>query len=245
MENILQYIIRSARPVYCISPHLDDAVFSAGALIREITKHVPVTIVTVFTECGSVSTLSARRFVRLAGFSSADEFFAARRSEDESAVQSLGASLVHLGYMDAQWRLRDSGFQVGIPELRALYPTYRWHVIKGRISSYDTGLVSTIQSRLGALVPPEAFVLYPAGIGNHVDHMIVHKICSAMPNEKFQWADMPYINRVSASVHEYQKLVCDPVEKQRIAAFYATQFQQVFGQQTHAPTIFSQEYIKA
>lgn len=72
------------RPVLYVSPHPDDAVFSAGGSIaRDVAAGRRVLVMTVFSDTGSGT---------------------GRDVEDREAVTSLGAELVALGFSDAPLR---------------------------------------------------------------------------------------------------------------------------------------------
>ncbi|HEX2571031.1 MAG TPA: PIG-L family deacetylase [Polyangia bacterium] len=72
------------RPVLYVSPHPDDAVFSAGGSIaRDVAAGRRVRVVTVFSDTGPGT---------------------GREIEDRDAVSSLGAELVVLGFSDAPLR---------------------------------------------------------------------------------------------------------------------------------------------
>ena len=70
--------------VYFISPHLDDAILSAGGLIYDLKDKEKVKIVTVFTK--------------------GDELFLKRKVEDENVCRYLKINYSHLGFKDALWR---------------------------------------------------------------------------------------------------------------------------------------------
>src|SRR4051812_22907832 len=85
-----------------VSPHLDDAVLSAGALIAELAQHQPVLVVTVFTEASvGPHGRAARSFLAACPIADAAELFAERRREDVDALRRLRARALHLGRTDA------------------------------------------------------------------------------------------------------------------------------------------------
>jgi LmbE family N-acetylglucosaminyl deacetylase len=86
--------------VAILSPHLDDAVYSLGAAIRESARAgAHVTVITVFSGDPS-STRPASRWDRRFGFRLAGEAARARRDEDRRACALLGASVVWLPFDD-------------------------------------------------------------------------------------------------------------------------------------------------
>jgi LmbE family N-acetylglucosaminyl deacetylase len=85
-------------PLVIVSPHLDDAVLSAG---QAIAGWPGATILTVASHAPRepMSTDYDQR----SGFSSAREACYRRRMEDRAACAVLGASAVHLGMVDGQY----------------------------------------------------------------------------------------------------------------------------------------------
>src|SRR5258707_15485384 len=90
-----------------ISPHLDDAVLSAGGLIHEQTQAGDSVEIWTFM-CGvpSETELSpfARRLHEMRGMSSAEEVVRGRRAEDVKAAAAVGANPVRFVYLDCIYR---------------------------------------------------------------------------------------------------------------------------------------------
>jgi LmbE family N-acetylglucosaminyl deacetylase len=82
-----------------ISPHLDDAVFSCGALLAERECRV-------FTICAGIpaETVAPGIFDAAAGLASAADAIRARRAEDDCAAEVLGMEVVHLDALEDQYR---------------------------------------------------------------------------------------------------------------------------------------------
>ncbi len=201
MERLLK-LITAKTPCYFISPHLDDAVLSAGSLIYRLRKkHVPVTIINVFTKVDShTPTLSARQFLRQCGYRDPQKLFRDRISEDETTLRAIGCRVINLDFIDSSWRKKEKLNPVSqwlgplIPELIHIYPTYRWHVIRGKISENDYSLMDKIGRRLRQIISPgKNYVFSPLGNGNHVDHVIVHKVSSLIFPKTIFWSDFPYL----------------------------------------------------
>jgi hypothetical protein len=66
MEKIIAHIIKNKIPCYFLSPHLDDAVLSAGGLISSLSGNTSVTVVNIFTTAGEKNTLSAKKSIQKA-----------------------------------------------------------------------------------------------------------------------------------------------------------------------------------
>ena len=91
------------RHVVVLSPHLDDAVFSVGALTRSLTRRgVLVTGVTVLAGDPD-SAAPAGRWDARSGFSTQGEAARRRRDEDRRAWRRLGARAVWLPHADEQY----------------------------------------------------------------------------------------------------------------------------------------------
>ena len=218
--DLLTKIINEKIPCYFISPHLDDAIFSAGGLINYLSDKTKVTIITVFTKAGPKPyTRFCKKFMKDCGFSDADIFFRERRSEDIEVCKSLGINFTHLGFADVAWRKKEnpSFFEktLGtiIPEFLHLYPLGR-NFMSGKVVKDDGDLIKTIKNKLSSVIlnlvqdlnskkqmPKQVrhdnFIVFcPLAIGNHVDHIIVRNICAEIfPLEKLIfWTDFPYIN---------------------------------------------------
>ena len=82
-----------------ISPHLDDAVLSASGLIAENRGAVVATVFAGMPRDRERSTL----WDRACGFDTAEEALTMRRREDAEALRILGATPLHLGFVDEQY----------------------------------------------------------------------------------------------------------------------------------------------
>jgi len=123
-----------------LSPHLDDAVLSCGALLRELAPRCEITVLTLFTEAtDGPHGRAARSFLRQCAHPDAATLFRARRDEDRAVVESLGARPEHLGLTDALFRRRELPTALApvarlVPELAHRYPTFRFDIARGRVS---------------------------------------------------------------------------------------------------------------
>jgi LmbE family N-acetylglucosaminyl deacetylase len=228
--------IKPKTPAFFISPHLDDAIFSAGGLISFLSPKTTVKVINVFTLASPQSpTLSARTFLRQCGFSDATGLYRQRRNEDEIALSHLRIIPLNLGFTEAMWRFTGNIFGKIIPELGAVYPTYRWHVISGRISHKDFRLMDQLLNYLKKIIPVSATVFCPIGNGNHVDHLIVREVCTQLPNQVIYWSDFPY-DRKNPPDQKFilkhhlkeQELKLELKSKLKLMHLYESQFPAVF-----------------
>jgi LmbE family N-acetylglucosaminyl deacetylase len=193
-------------PCVFLSPHLDDAVLSCGALMRSLSASCPLTVVTAFTAAGPPPhTYAARSFLRQCAIPDAAALFEERRAEDRRVLDDLGAAHTHLGYPDALFRCRDAGTRLTrlagglLPELVHRYPTYRFDIAKGRVASGDRRLIGTLTDVVAGRVEQSGarWVFCPLGVGRHVDHLIVRGVGERFADRVIYYADFPY-NQSSA-----------------------------------------------
>ena len=163
-----------------VSPHLDDAAFSAGGMLaRHVRQGWRVTIVTCFT-----GNVAAPQGFALAcqldkGLGPEVDYMALRRAEDERACAAIGAVPVHLPFLEAPHR--------GYGSAPALFGP--------RLPADD--LADRLAPVLAGLVANAELVLGPLGIGDHVDHHIVREALErvADPERLLLWEDWPYLDR--------------------------------------------------
>jgi LmbE family N-acetylglucosaminyl deacetylase len=201
--NPLALAIGAGVPLLVLSPHLDDAALSCGALIATAARQTAVTVVTLFTEAGPPPyTLSARRYLRQTGARDARALYRERRDEDQAALESLGVGWAHAGLIEAQHRHRKaasgqaSWWTALLPELVHTYPVYRLHVTSGRLAAADTGILRAAVAfvrRLAGRRPP--LVLAPLGVGDHVDHVLARVAAQRSGAPLIYYSDFPYNQR--------------------------------------------------
>jgi LmbE family N-acetylglucosaminyl deacetylase len=163
-----------------VSPHLDDAAFSAGGMLAgHVRDGGRVTIVTCFT--GNVADPSGFALAcQLDKGLPADlDYMALRRGEDERACAVIGATPVHLPFLEAPHRGYDSA--------PALFGK--------RLPTDD--MADRLAPELARLVEGATLILGPLGIGDHVDHHIVREALTrvADPERLLLWEDWPYLDR--------------------------------------------------
>jgi LmbE family N-acetylglucosaminyl deacetylase len=168
-----------------ISTHLDDCVLSAGGLIHDQThagQHVEVwTVVCGYPPDAEPSPLAQVLHFQW-GFSSAEETVRKRRLEDEHAVATVGAWLIHFdGFYDCIYR-RDEGGQ----------PLYPMDVF-AEPHPAEPDLPAKMTAALAERLRPEDVVVCPLAIGGHVDHRIVRKAVEGLGRPLWYYVDVPYV----------------------------------------------------
>jgi LmbE family N-acetylglucosaminyl deacetylase len=162
--------------VLAVSPHLDDAVFSAGAgLARLAGAGHDVVVVTCFTASVPGPTGFALACQTDKGLAPDVDYMALRRDEDTAATAVVGATPVHLPLREAPHRGYDSA--------AALFAGVRsddvvWQDVKDALQPYDADLW-----------------LAPQGLGAHVDHLQVVRAVAVLDRPTLWWRDAPYALR--------------------------------------------------
>ena len=180
--------VTPARPVVLVlSPHLDDAVLSAGGVLCGLARDgFEVVVATVFagSPAGDLSPLAEDHHQRL---DVVGDVVGDRRREDDEAMASLGVVPVHGPFVDAVYRKSRCGS----------WTCRSWADVFDE-RRVDLGLVDDLQAWVEALVSgePRPALLGPAGIGTHVDHLLTRKTCRAIAAQRglalSEWSDLPY-----------------------------------------------------
>ena len=166
-----------------LSPHLDDAVFSAGGLIYDqVRAGLPVEIWTFM--CGYVPEEDVSPFAQLIhtqwGFSSAEETVRMRREEDKSAAAILGAEAIHFDFPDCIYRRGADGewlySDVSVPP----HPE-------------DAPLPSQIAQAIFAHLQPDDALVCQLSLGSHVDHVLVRQGAELVGRPLLYDLDVPYV----------------------------------------------------
>jgi LmbE family N-acetylglucosaminyl deacetylase len=208
------------RTLLALSPHLDDAVFSAGATIAQASRQGWRTIIaTVFTGNVAQPTGFALACQLDKGLASDIDYMAIRRAEDTLACTRVGAEALHLPFLEAPHR--------GYESAQALFAGVRPDD-KARLEVSESldALVQTIR--------PDR-VLAPLGLGGHVDHLIVRDAVAALAAsaDVSLWEDWPYVERLESHNRKDGRLVLtDSVAraaKLSACAAYETQLGFQFG----------------
>ena len=154
MEMTIQSLAGRSYDLIVFSPHLDDAVLSCGGRIRAaVEAGASVLVVTAFSG-------GFRRQRENAGALSAFADMTLRREEDRAAMDTLGCDRLWLGHEEAIERSR------------------RYRTLPGMVSRVlcdDRPLLESLRRQIAAIstAGPEARLLFPLGVGNHVDHQIL------------------------------------------------------------------------
>ncbi len=166
-----------------ISPHLDDAVLSAGGFLYEQTRAGnPVeiwTIVCGFPPPGELTPF-AQVLHHVWGTGTAEETVNLRRAEDREAARIIGAKPVHFDVPDCIYRRGPDGE----PLYLDIYA--RPHAAEAHVPDQ---IAQNIVPRLQA----DDQVICQLGIGGHVDHVLVRQAAERLARPLWYAADLPYL----------------------------------------------------
>jgi LmbE family N-acetylglucosaminyl deacetylase len=166
-----------------LSPHLDDAVLSAGGLIHDQTHSgTPVEIWTFM--CGyapeeAVSPL-AKLLHDMWGFSSAEETARMRREEDKNAAARVGASVLHFDFLDCIYRRGADGEWLYSDVFSPPHPE-------------DAAIPSQIAETISSRLQPDDMLVCQLSVGSHVDHVLVRQAAELLGRPLRYDIDVPYI----------------------------------------------------
>ncbi len=175
--------IADMRFVY-LSPHLDDAVLSAGGLIHDqVRQGLKVEVWTVMSGFPGRQQLSpfALEMHTQWGTGTPNETVRLRRGEDGRATGRLGARRVHFGFFDCIYRKDAQGLPLYAD---AMYVP---------VHSCDADLPARIAEALRPRLRPDDRLVCQLAIGEHVDHRLVRSAAELLGRPLLYVADIPYL----------------------------------------------------
>ena len=180
-----------------LSPHLDDAVLSAGGLIYEQTQAgIPVEIWTFMCGDPHLTEYSpfAQKLHTMWGFASAEEAMRERRIEDTNAANILGAKVQYFDFLDCIYRRGKNGEwlyqEIAIParEEDADFPSQIAAAIMPRLQPDDPARFNSPFQRSER----DDVLVAQLSVGSHIDHVLVRQAAELLGRPLLYDIDMPY-----------------------------------------------------
>lgn len=152
-----------------LSPHFDDAIGSAGGVIKRLIDSGNECCVMTIMAAVSWSSLKAAIYVLN------------RRSENRRAAQVLNCSVQNAPFFDAIYR----------KEIKKSIKLYsKKYLFTSEITEYD--LVNEIRGYILANTKPDDILIAPAGLGNHIDHRIVNLAVRDLDRRVYYYEEFYY-----------------------------------------------------
>lgn len=174
-------------PVLAVSPHLDDAVISAGACLAGLTaEEWPVTVLTVFAgDPGRTLSPAAQRHHDRCSLG--PDAVARRRAEDRAALGRIGARPFHGLIPDVVYRLRPDGAWACDEDADMF-----------AVPPVDPDLDDAVRDLVEQAIDESGCVLIlgPSAAGSHVDHILTDRAVRFAAEQLglplWRWKDEPY-----------------------------------------------------
>jgi LmbE family N-acetylglucosaminyl deacetylase len=168
-----------------ISPHLDDAILSAGGLIYDqVRAGMDVQIWTFM--CGFPPDKTLSPFAQAlhqrwgVGSAGAAAMIDTRRAEDLKAADMVGAKTVHFNFLDCIYRRGKNG---------------DWLYTNVFVAPHedDGGLPAQLAESMSASLQPADQLVCQLGLGSHLDHLLVRRAVELLRRPILYDADIPYL----------------------------------------------------
>ena len=168
-----------------ISPHLDDAVLSAGGLIYEQTRAGMEVEIWTFM-CGFPPDDHLSPFAQVLHYqwgiheAAAAEVVTARRAEDVKAAGIVGAKAIHFDYLDCIYRRGKNGDWL---YSNVFVPPHEDEV----------DLPARIAESISTRLKPDDKLVCQLALGSHLDHVIVRRAVELLRHPALYDVDIPYL----------------------------------------------------
>jgi LmbE family N-acetylglucosaminyl deacetylase len=176
-----------------LSPHLDDAVLSCGALIHaQQQRGERVVMCTVCAGDAPRTGLSLFAEALHARWQTPLNAVALRRAEDIAAAGRLGAKYIHLNLLDCIYRRHPGDGSPLYASEAALFG--EWHPAEQPLARQVSQSIADLRRILRA-----THLYAPLGIGRHVDHQLTRRAAELTGLPLFFYEDYPYAGRLPES----------------------------------------------
>ena len=166
-----------------ISPHLDDAVLSAGGLIYEQT-HAGMDVEIWTFMCGFPPSEELSPYAQILhkdwGISSAADVVTARRAEDIRAANMVGAKTVYFDFLDCIYRRGRNG-------------DWLYSYVFDPPHEEEVDLPAQIAETIFARLKPTDQLVCQFGLGSHIDHILVRRAVDLLQLPVLYDVDIPYL----------------------------------------------------
>jgi LmbE family N-acetylglucosaminyl deacetylase len=207
-------------PLTVISPHLDDAVFSCGALLAAAQDAVVVTVLAGVPD----APMDLPDWDRAAGFSSVAQAVSQRRREDARGLNLLGARPEWLGFLDGQYGPKHTAedimaglaaspsMQRGGTVVAPMGLFHSDHVLVGKACMLLRATVSSMQTadtaEDGTPVPPVQWLFYEDAIYRRLPGMVQSRLMgwwqAGLIAAPVQFPLVPWQSMKMAAVEAYE-----------------------------------------
>ena len=197
-----------------LSPHLDDAVFSCGAILWDQIhqQHKTVEIWTIFAGDEPQGELSLFASQIHARWNTGANAARVRRSEDQLACERLGVNSRHLHYADCIYRHDPQNGRYLIENNEYLFQG---------IHPSELPLIDEISQFLKQNLPESCKLILPLGVGGHMDHLITRQAAEKINRPIYYYADFPYagahLEEISTRIPPQSKAYHFPINNVSLA----------------------------
>jgi LmbE family N-acetylglucosaminyl deacetylase len=183
-----------------LSPHFDDAAFSCGGIIWELSAAGQEVL--IWTVCaggippGDLSPFSVELHQK---WQTGRQAVEQRRLEDLESCKRLGAISRQFGLPDCIYRRAGEDYWGPTPEEIIFSTSGTIHLytsreaVFGPIHPAEAGLVDRLGQEISTVMPEQSELVCPLGIGGHVDHNLVRAAAERLDRPLWYYADFPYV----------------------------------------------------
>jgi LmbE family N-acetylglucosaminyl deacetylase len=171
-----------------LSPHFDDAVFSAWDVLSSPAEVLIVTVFAGIPATGFVTALDRNR-----GGTESATIVHQRRADDCAALAMAGRQVIHLDLLDADYR----AFQ--LPDLRTAIERAPGRFVPLVASDHRIAVApDEVAHHLAGILLEDDLIYAPAGIGGHPDHRDLARLGLDLAQRGWTvtlYGDIPYLMR--------------------------------------------------
>ena len=184
-------------PWVYLSPHFDDVALSCAGLVWEQTHtHEQVSIWTICAGEPPRGDFSPFAMELHARWQVGQNAPAQRRIEDSRSCQRLGASNRYFSIPDCIYRRHPQTNETMYASEDAL---------NGPLQPGETQVIQALQEDISRSLQPDAVLVCPLGLGDHVDHQLTRQAAERLNRHIWYYADYPYVLRCKAQLDQMEQ----------------------------------------